>query len=246
MELTKRSCAGRALAGVLIALGAAVVLGAVGVAVVVHRAARAIDPDGKVRSSVARAAGRVAASLPEMSREEHRPKSYGCSLLSQQDAGSIAGTAITRVESASDSCSYFGVPDKSLNPEAEAIRSLPGLPVDPQASKMIDGFTKGMRAEVEAKDPGARAGPGGERLLFGINDSAALSASMEAARGIAGTPLGGEAVADIGDDAVFSAMHRMFFVRKGTRYLLIQPQFVRDPRGVAIAAARKVLASPNF
>jgi hypothetical protein len=66
---------------------------------------------------------------------------------------------------------------------------------------------------------------------------------MEAARSVSGTSLGGEAVPGIGEEAIFTTAHRMFFVREGTSYILIQPQFVRDPRGVAIAAAKKVLES---
>lgn len=50
----------------------------------------------------------------------------------------------------------------------------------------------------------------------------------------------------LGDEAFFLGMGRMFFVRKGANYILIQPQFVKDPHGVAIAAARAVLESPVF
>lgn len=56
----------------------------------------------------------------------------------------------------------------------------------------------------------------------------------------------GESVPGLGDEAFFLGMGRMFFVRSGTNYILIQPQFVKDPHGVAIAAAKRVLDSPTF
>lgn len=189
---------------------------------------------------------RVAQSLGTAEAETHRPQAFGCSLLSREDASRIAGTAVTRMESTSDSCAYFGVPDPSLNPEAIALKSVPGATADPRASRMIDQFAAGMRATAEEQDPDIRAGPGGERLLFSAGSSAALSATMELSRGLASAQAGGEAIAGLGDEAFFVTMHRMFFVRRGRKYLLIQPQFVRDPRGVAIAAARKILESPNF
>lgn len=230
------------LAGVAV-LGLAVVAG---VFLVGRHLVKTVDSRLAGSPSGKGAVGRVARSLGAISRESERPRTFGCSLLSPADAAEIAGTAITRTESASDGCSYFGVPDRSLNPEAASIKSIPGISTDPQASKMIDQFTGAMRASVEAKEPGARAGPGGERLLFAIHDSAALSLSMEAARKVSGTTLGGEVVPGIGEEAIFTAAHRMFFVRKGTSYILIQPQFVPDPRGVSIAAARKILESPNL
>jgi hypothetical protein len=189
---------------------------------------------------------RVAQSLDTAAAESHRPRDFGCSLLSKEDAAAIAGTAVTRTESTSDSCAYFGVPDPSLNPEAIAFKSVPGANADPRASKMIDQFAAGMRSMAEQQDPDTRAGPGGERLLFSAGSSAALSASMELSRGLGATPAGGETIPGLGDEAFFVTMHRMFFVRKGASYLLIQPQFVKDPRGVAIAAAKKILESPNF
>jgi hypothetical protein len=189
---------------------------------------------------------RVAQSLGTADAESRRPQDFGCSLLSREDAAAIAGTAVTRTESTSDSCGYFGVPDPSLNPEAIAIKSVPGANADPQVSGMIDRFAAGMRATAEEQDPNIRAGPGGERLLFSAGSSAALSATMELSRGLAAPQAGGETIPGLGDEAFFVTMHRMFFVRKGTSYLLIQPRFVRDPRGVAIAAAKKILESPNF
>lgn len=233
-------------AGVKVIVWALAVVAVVGVAVaagvyvVGRRVVKAVDTrtDG--------ALDRVARSVKKMEREERRDPSFGCSLLSKEDAAVIAGTAVTRTETTSDTCVYYGVPDPSLNPEAASIKSIPGISTDPQASKMIDQFTGAMRTSVEAKEPDARAGPGGERLLFAIHDSAALSLSMEAARKVSGTTLGGEVVPGIGEEAIFTAAHRMFFVRQGTNYILIQPQFVPDPRGVSIAAARKILESPNL
>jgi hypothetical protein len=229
------------LAGV-VALG---VVAAAGVFVVGRRLTRAVE--ARVAGGAAGGAvGRVASSLGRMAREEKRTESYGCSLLSRENATTITGTPVTRTESTSDSCMYFGVPDSSLNPEAIAIKSLPGMTTNPEASKMIDAVTSGMRAEVEQKDPGTRAGPGGERLLFAMHASAALSASMELGRNGSNAKGFGESVPGLGDEAFFLGMGRMFFVRKGTNYILIQPQFVKDPHGVAIAAARAVLESPSF
>jgi hypothetical protein len=185
-------------------------------------------------------------SLGTMDRESHRSRDFGCTLLSKEDAAAIAGTAVTRTESTSDSCSYYGVPDPSLNPEAIAFKSVPGMSADPRASQMIDRFAAGMRSAAEEKDPDTRAGPGGERLLISAGSSASLSASMEVARNVATPQFGGETIPGLGDQAFFTSMHKMLFVRKGTSYLLIQPQFVKDPRGVAIAAAGKILESPSF
>jgi hypothetical protein len=230
------------LAGVVV-LG---VVAAAGVFVVGRRLTRAVEARFAGGASGDGAAGRVASSIKTMAREEKRPESYGCSLLSKEDASAIAGTPVTRTESTSDSCSYFGVSDPSINPEAIAMKSLPGVAASPEASKMIDAATSGMRAEVEQKDPGTRAGPGGERLLFAMHSSAALSASMELGRNGANAKGFGESVPGIGDEAFFLGMGRMFFVRKGTSYILIQPQFVKDPHAVALAAAKKVLESPGF
>ncbi len=241
-----RSAGGKVIVWVLAVVAVVGVAAAAGVYVVGRRVVRAVGTRVAGSASGDGAVGRVARSLGKMAREEKRPESYGCSLLSREDAAAIAGTAVTRTESASDTCAYYGIPDPSLNPEAVSIKSMPGISTDPQVSGMIDQVTGAMRASAEAKDPGARAGPGGERLLFAVHSSAALSASMEAARSVSGTPLGGEAVPGIGEEAIFTTAHRMFFVRKGTSYILIQPQFVKDPRGVAVAAAKKVLESPNF
>jgi hypothetical protein len=240
-SLPPKSASGaRVIVWVLAVVAVVGVALAAGVYLVGRRVVKSVDArtDG--------ALGRVARSVGKMEREEKREVSFGCSLLSKQDAAAIAGTAVTRTETTSDTCVYYGIPDPSLNPEAVSIKSIPGVSTDPQASKMIDQFTGAMRASVEAKKPDARAGPGGERLLFAIHDSAALSASMEAARRVSGTALGGEVVPGIGEEAIFTAAHRMFFVRKGANYILIQPQFVPDPRGVCIAAARKILESPNL
>lgn len=235
-----KASGGKTLVWVLAVVAAVGVALAAGVYVVGRRVVKSVDArtDG--------ALGRVARSVGKMEREEKRDPSFGCSLLSKEDAAAIAGTAVTRTETTADTCVYYGVPDPSLNPEAASIKSIPGISTDPQASKMIDQFTGAMRTSVEAKEPDARAGPGGERLLFAIHDSAALSLSMEAARKVSGTTLGGEVVPGIGEEAIFTAAHRMFFVRKGTSYILIQPLFVPDPRGVSIAAARKILESPRL
>jgi hypothetical protein len=241
-----RSPGGKVIVWVLAVVAVVGVAGAAGVYVVGRRVIRAVGTRFAGSAAGDGAVGRVARSLGKMAREEKRPDSYGCSLLSREDAATIAGTAVTRTESTSDTCVYYGIPDPSLNPEAVSIKSIPGISTDPQASKMIDQFTGAMRASEETKDPGLRAGPGGERLLFAVHSSAALSASMEAARSVSGTSLGGEVVPGIGEEAIFTTAHRMFFVRKGTSYILIQSQFVKDPRGVAVAAAKKVLESPNL
>ncbi len=235
-----RSSGARVIVSVLAVVAVVAVAAAAGVYVVGRRVVKAVD------SRTDGALGRVARSVGKMEREERRDATFGCSLLSKQDAAAIAGTPITRTETASDSCAYFGVPDPSLNPEAIAMKSLPGVAPDSQASRMIDQVAGAMRAHVEAQDPGTRAGPGGERLLFSVHCSAALSASMEAGKNASNPATGGEAVPGIGDEAFFMGMGRMFFVRKGANYILVQPQFVKDPHGVAIAAARKVLESPNF
>ena len=69
---------------------------------------------------------------------------------------------------------------------------------------------------------------------------------METAKRLNGSAMGGEVIPDLGDDAFFVTMHRMFFVRRGTDYLLIQPVFVKDKRAVSIAAARKILDSSRL
>jgi hypothetical protein len=107
-------------------------------------------------------------------------------------------------------------------------------------------MTGAMRAQAGSQDPGTRAGPGGERPLFAVHATAALSLSMESAKQVNGTALGGENVPGIGDDAFFVTMHRMFFVRRGTDYLMVQPLYVKDKRAVGIAAARKLLDSPRL
>ncbi len=242
-----RSSSGlKAILWILAVVGILGIAGVAGIYVAGRRVLRT------VRSKVAQTGvgsgslQRVARSLGTADEESHRPQDFGCSLLSREDASRIAGTAVTRMESTSDSCSYFGIPDPSLNPEAIALKSVPGTTADPRTSRMIDQFTAGMRATAEEQDPDIRAGPGGERLLFSAGSSAALSATMELSRGLAAPGAGGETIPGLGDEAFFVTMHRMFFVREGKRYLLIQPRFVRDPRGVAIAAARKILESPNF
>lgn len=228
-------------------LGVVAVLGiglAVGAYVVVRRVSDAVHarlgPEGSA------ALGRVAQSLKTAEREGHRDKSFGCSLLSESDASAIAGTRVTRTESSRDGCTYFGIPDPALNPEAEAMKELPGGNLDPKTARMIDQMAGAMRSQVEQTDPGARAGPGGERPLFTLQVNAALSATMELAKKGGNAKAAGEAVPGLGDDAFFITMHRMFFVRKGTSYMLIQPQFVQDRRGVAIAAAQKIMESPHF
>ncbi len=228
--------------GVLAFLGCA---GAIALFVIGGRIARTVK-SRLDSSSAGESVGRVVQSLHTVAREEKRPRSFGCGLLSREDAAAIAGTAVTRVESTSTSCAYFGVPDPSIQPEAIALKGLPGMSTDPQVSKMIDQATAGLRASVEQQDPGTRAGPGGERLLFSIDSTSALSATMELGSKGRDPKAGGEDVPGIGDDAYFLTMHRMFLVRKGAGYLLVQPQFVKDPRAVCIAAARKVLASPDF
>lgn len=210
-----------------------------------HRISKAVHarlgPDGDA------AVGRVAKSLHPASRESHRDKDFGCTLISADDASAIAGTPVTRTESDSDGCTYFGIPDPSLNPDADSVQELAGgANADPKVAGAIRQMTGAMRAQVEGQEPGTRAGAGGERPLFAIHATAALSLSMETAKKVNGTPLGGETVSGIGDDAFFVTMHRMFFVRRGTDYLLVQPLFVKDKRAVAIAAARKLLESPRL
>ena len=241
-----RSSGAKIVLWVLAAVTVLGVVAAAGVFVVGRRLTRAVEARVAGGASGDGAIGRVASSLGKMAHEEKRAESFGCSLLSREDAAVIAGTPVTRTESTSDSCSYFGVPDPSVNPEAIAMKSMPGVAANPQASKMIDAVTTGMRAEVEQKDPGTRAGPGGERLLFALHSSAALAASMELGRNGANAKGFGESVPSLGDEAFFLGMGRMFFVRKGTNYILIQPQFVKDLHGVAVAAAKKVLESPTF
>ena len=200
-----------------------------------------LGPDGDA------ALGRVAKSLHTASRESHREKDFGCTLISADDASAIAGSRVTRTESDSDGCTYFGIPDPSLNPEADSVQELAGgANADPKVASAIRQMTGAMRANVESQDPGTRAGPGGERPLFSIHATAALSLSMETAKKVNGTALGGESVSGIGDDAFFVTMHRMFFVRRGTDYLMVQPLFVKDKRAVGIAAARKLLDSPRL
>lgn len=214
-----------------------------GVWYVGHRISKAVHarlgPDGDA------ALGRVATSLHTASRESRRAKDFGCSLISTDDASAIAGTRVTRTESDTDGCTYFGIPDPSLNPEADSVQELAGgANADPKVAGAIRQMTGAMRAHVESQDPGARAGAGGERPLFAVHATAALSLSMETAKKLNGSALGGEAVTGVGDDAFFVTMHRMFFVRRGTDYLMVQPLFVKDKRAVGIAAARKLLESP--
>jgi hypothetical protein len=210
-----------------------------------HRISRAVHerlgPDGDA------ALGRVAKSLHTASRESHREKDFGCSLISADDASSIAGTRVTRTESDSDGCTYFGIPDPSLNPESDSVLELAGgANADPKVAGAIRQMTGATRSQVESQDPGTRAGPGGERPLFAVHATAALSLSMETAKKLNGSAMGGEPVSGVGDDAFFVTMHRMFFVRRGTDYLMVQPLFVRDKREVGIAAARKLLESPRL
>jgi hypothetical protein len=216
-----------------------------GVWYVGHRISKAVHarlrPDGDA------ALGRVATSLRTASRESRREDDFGCRLISAVDASAIAGTRVTRTESQSDGCTYFGIPDPSLNPEADSVQELAGgANADPKVASAIRQMTGAMRAQVESQDPGTRAGPGGERPLFAIHATPALSLSMETARKLNGSALGGESVSGIGDDAFFVTMHRVFFVRRGTDYLMIQPLFVKDKRAVGIAAARKLLESPRL
>lgn len=216
-----------------------------GVWVVGRRVSKAVHarlgPDGDA------ALGRVAKSLGTVSRESHRDKDFGCTLISADDASAIAGTKVTRTESESDGCTYFGVPDPSLNPDADSMQELAGgANADPKTANMIRQMTGAMRAQVESQDPGTRPGPGGERPLFAVHATAALSLSMETAKKVNGTALGGESVPGVGDDAFFVTMHRMFFVRRGTDYLMVQPLFVKDKRAVGIAAARKALESSQL
>jgi hypothetical protein len=216
-----------------------------GVWYVGHRISKAVQarlgPDGHA------ALGRVAKSLGTASRESHRDQDFGCSLIAADDASVIAGTRVTRTESQSDGCTYFGIPDPSLDPDADSVQELAGgANADPKVADAIRRMTGGMRAQVETRDPGIRAGPAGERPLFVVHATAALSLSMESARKVNGTALGGEAVSGIGDDAFFVTMHRMFFVRRGTDYLMVQPLYVKDKRAVGISAARKILESPRL
>jgi hypothetical protein len=211
-----------------------------------HRVSKAVHarlgPDGDA------ALGRVAKSFRTASRESHRDKDFGCALISQDDASAISGTRVTRVESSNDGCTYFGIPDPSLNPEADSIQEMARAngAGDARTTNMIRQMTGAMRASVEQQDPGSRPGPGGERPLFAIHASSALSLSMESARKLNGTALGGEVISGLGDDAFFTTGRRMFFVRSGTDYLLIQPLFVKDKRAVSVAAARKALDSPQL
>jgi hypothetical protein len=211
-----------------------------------HRVSNAVH--ARLGPDADAALGRVAKSLHTASAESHRDKDFGCALISQDDASALAGTRVTRTESQSDGCTYFGVPDPSLNPEADSIQEMVRASggVDPKSANMIRQMTGAMRASVEQQDPGARPGPGGERPLFAIHASSALSLSMETAKRLNGSAMGGEVIPDLGDDAFFVTMHRMFFVRRGTDYLLIQPVFVKDKRAVSIAAARKILDSPRL
>ncbi len=240
------SAGGKAILWVLAVVAVVGVAAAAGVYVVGRRLARAVETRIAGGAPGDGAIGRVARSMGKMAREEKRPESYGCSLLSKEDAAAIAGTAVTRTESTSDTCVYYGIPDPSLNPEAIAMKSAPGAAGDAQVSRMIDQIAGAMRAQAEKEDPGTRAGPGGERPLFSVHCSAALSMSMEAGRNASRPEAGGETVPDLGDEAFFVGMGRMFFVRKGAHHILIQPQFVKDPHRVAIAAAKKVLESPNL
>ncbi len=218
------------------------IAGAVGIYFVGRHVVRAVE--SRVEGSSSPLA-RIAQSVTKPTETGDHSESSGCALLSQDDASAISGTKVTRVESTADSCSYFGVPDPSVQPEAAALQGLPGA-ADPQVTKMIGQFATAMRANAEAQDPDIRPGPGGERLLFGVGSSPALSATMAFSKLTATPQMGGELVPGIGDEAFFATMHRMFFVRVGGHYLLIQPQFVKDPRGVCIAVAKKVLASPEF
>lgn len=237
------SPAARVIVGLLAALAVVGVAAAAGVFVVGRHLTRAVEARVAGGTSGGGAIGRVAASLGTMAREEKRPGTWGCGLLSRADASEISGTPVTRTESTPDTCTYFGVPDNSIKPEAIALKSLPGGAASAEASKSIDAAASGLRAEVEQKDTGSRAGPGGERLLFSVHVSAALAASMELGRRGANAKGFGESVPGIGDEAFFLGMNRMFFVRRGTNYILIQPLFVKDPHAVSIAAAKKVLES---
>ena len=229
-------------------LGAVALLGLLavgGIWYVGHRVSKEVHarlgPDGDA------ALGRVAKSLGTASRESHRDKDFGCTLISAEDASAIAGTRVTRTESESDGCTYFGVPDPGLDPDADSVQELAGgANADPKVAGAIRQMTGAMRAQVASQDPGTRAGAGGERPLFAIHATAALSMSMETAKKVNGTALGGESVSGIGDDAFFVTMHRMLFVRRGTDYLMVQPLFVKDKRAVGIAAARKLLESPRL
>jgi hypothetical protein len=229
-------------------LGTAALFGVLtvgGIWYVGHRISKAVHarlgPDGDA------ALGRVAKSLGTASRENHRDKDFGCTLISEDDASAIAGTRVTRTESESDGCTYFGIPDPSLDPDASSMQELAGgANADPKVAGAIRQMTGAMRAQAESQDPGTRAGSGGERPLFAVHATAALSLSMESAKKVNGTALGGENVAGIGDDAFFVTMHRMLFVRRGTDYLMVQPLYVKDKRAVGIAAARKLLESPRL
>ena len=216
-----------------------------GVWYVGHRISRAVHarlgPDGDA------ALGRVAKSLGTTSRESHRDEEFGCALISQADASLIAGTAVTRIESSSDGCTYYGIPDPKLDPDADSVQELAGgANADPKLAGTIRQMTGAMRASVAREDSATHPGPGGERPLFAVHASAALSLSMESAKKLNGSATGGEAISGVGDDAFFVTMHRMLFVRRGTDYLLVQPLYVKDKRAVGIAAARKVLDSPRL
>jgi hypothetical protein len=221
------------------------VVGVLGVWIVGRRVSRAVHdrlgPDGEG------ALGRVAKSLGTASRESRRDEDFGCALISQADASVIAGTAVTRMESSSDGCTYYGIPDPKLDPDADSVQELAGgANADPKLAGAIRQMTAATRASVATEDSATHPGPGGERPLFAVHASAALSLSMETAKKLNGSAMGGEVVSGIGDDAFFVTMHRMLFVRRGTDYLLVQPLYVKDKRAVGIAAARKLLDSSRL
>lgn len=224
---------------------AVLVLGAILMGVLGYGVFKVAD---KVTGGAISSAARSSAGGASSSRDNAPPVEDACSLLSTADATAILGVAVVRQEksSAPPGCTYFldgKAASEAAKAEADqALAKAKKDQADPKefASAMIRGFG-GMAgasgAEVKGLTIHVRDGDDGASSMAGLKGATSL---MKGAVPDAETKQP-EDLKGLGDEAIVAPMDVVLIVRKGNRYIELEPGPVSNHRAKLIAAARKIL-----
>lgn len=223
----------------LIAIGAIVLLGALGIAGLVYAGYRA-----------KRAADRVAPEFggggpAKATGPAARRAADVCSLLSQDEASQIARVAVRRLERDEASCSYFGDPQEvAAQGEAAAADALArmrsGQDVSPQElAQQAQQFAKGLGAQATRENAGLLLVV---RVRWGDAEAQETAYRIAMKAMTAGLPPAagyGSKLEGVGDRAYLAPMGMALYMVKGDSWVELEGPGVVS-RDALLEVARKI------
>lgn len=202
----------------------------------------------KVTGGAISSAARESASGGAASRENAPPVEDACTLLTTAEAAAILGVPVVRQEKSSPppSCAYFldgkAASEASKAEADQALAKAKSNQADPKEfanalMKGMGGMAGASGAEVKGLTLRVRAGEDGASSMGGLKGASSM---LKGAIGDSNTKAP-EDLQGLGDEAAMAPMDMILMVRKGNRYIELEPGPIANHRAKLIAAARKIL-----